>query len=67
MKTEAIVHILVGIILSALTSSGLWILSDIRDDLSMQTQLLTEHLITHPSEGLKERVIVMEQVIKGLQ
>lgn len=60
MKAEAWLQYL----MAALMSLGLYILTDIKGELSMVNELLTNHRINHPSEELSDRVIILEQEIK---
>lgn len=44
---------------------GIYVLTDIKSELTSVNLLLTNHRINHPTEGLSSRVIVLEQQVKA--
>lgn len=61
MKTETWFQYL----MAALMSLGLYILTDIKTELTTVTELLTNHRINHPKEDLSDRVVILEQQLKA--
>lgn len=61
MKAEAWFQYL----MSALMALGIYVLTDIKSELTIVNEMLTNHRINHPTEGLSSRVIVLEQQIKA--
>ena len=61
MKPEAWFQYLTA----ALMAMGLYILTDIKSELTSVNELLTTHRVDHPTEGLSSRVVILEQQIKA--